>query len=106
MSISVYFRTKTLCRNVQYSGIDVDHADYSRGYYIEFAISEYDLSILEQLGYDYGIIHEDDSYILSLKSLDYQAKSKIVINSAKKISFVFTSIISFFGNMKLGSIFV
>ena len=43
----------------QYSGIEIDHADYSRGYYIEFAISEEDISILEELGYDYDVIHED-----------------------------------------------
>ena len=43
----------------RYSGIDIDHADYQSGQYIEFAISEYDLSILDALGYEYHIIHED-----------------------------------------------
>ena len=43
----------------QYSGIDIDHADYQSGQYIEFAISEHDLSILDALGYEYHIIHED-----------------------------------------------
>ena len=43
----------------QYSGIDIDHAHYSRGYHIEFAISENDINILDNLGYDYDIIHDD-----------------------------------------------
>ena len=43
----------------QYSGIDIDHAHYSRGYYIEFAISENDINILDNLGYEYDIIHDD-----------------------------------------------
>ena len=43
----------------RYSGIDIDHADYQSGQYIEFAISEHDLSILDALGYEYHIIHED-----------------------------------------------
>ena len=43
----------------QYSGIDIDHAHYSRGYYIEFAISENDINILDNLGYEYDVIHDD-----------------------------------------------
>jgi len=43
----------------QYNGIDIDHAHYNRGYYIEFAISESDITILNNLGYDYDIIHDD-----------------------------------------------
>ena len=34
----------------QYSGIDIDHADYQRNKYIEFAISSKDLSTLDSLG--------------------------------------------------------
>tara|TARA_Y100001970_G_scaffold225108_1_gene277834 strand:- start:864 stop:3068 length:2205 start_codon:yes stop_codon:yes gene_type:complete len=43
----------------QISGLDIDHANYEDGHFIEFAISEYDISILDNLGYDYEIIHED-----------------------------------------------
>ena len=43
----------------QVSGIDIDHANYIQGQFIEFAISENDLSILDNLGYDYEIIHDD-----------------------------------------------
>ena len=42
-----------------YSGIDIDHAIYQEGAYIEFAISEYDINKLINLGYDYDIIHQD-----------------------------------------------
>ena len=43
----------------QYSGIEFDHADYRRGEYIEFAISNRDLSILNNLGYEYQVVHHD-----------------------------------------------
>ena len=43
----------------QYSGIEFDHADYKRGEYIEFAISNRDLSILNNLGYEYQVVHHD-----------------------------------------------
>ena len=43
----------------QARGIDIDHANYAQGEFIEFAISENDLSILDDLGYDYEVIHED-----------------------------------------------
>ena len=43
----------------QYRGIDIDHASYLSGQYIEFSISERDLSILDALGYQYHIVHED-----------------------------------------------
>ncbi len=43
----------------QTSGIEFDHADYKHGEFIEFAISEDDISILDDLGYDYEIIYED-----------------------------------------------
>ena len=36
---------------LQTSGIDIDHASYNPGNFIEFAISEDDLLILENLGY-------------------------------------------------------
>lgn len=44
---------------LQYSGIDIDHSNYSRGNFIEFAISQNDLNILDELGYYYDVIHED-----------------------------------------------
>ena len=43
----------------QYSGIEFDHADYRKGEYIEFAISTKDLSILNNLGYEYHVVHND-----------------------------------------------
>ena len=43
----------------QHSGIDIDHADYQRGHFIEFAISNRDLSIIEELGYEVNVVHED-----------------------------------------------
>jgi len=43
----------------QTSGIDIDHANYEEGRFIEFAISESDILILNDLGYDYQIIHDD-----------------------------------------------
>ena len=43
----------------QTSGIDIDHANYEFGQFIEFAISENDIIILDNLGYDYQIINED-----------------------------------------------
>ena len=43
----------------QTSGIDIDHANYEEGRFIEFAISESDIPILHGLGYDYQIIHDD-----------------------------------------------
>ena len=43
----------------QSSGIDIDHAIYQEGRYIEFAISEYDVDKLINLGYSYHIIHEN-----------------------------------------------
>ena len=43
----------------QYTGIDIDHSTYEEGSYIEFAISENDIQKLEDIGYDYHIIHED-----------------------------------------------
>ena len=43
----------------QYNGIDIDHADYKRGHFIEFAISVKDLSVLENLGYEFHIVHDD-----------------------------------------------
>ncbi len=43
----------------QYSGIDIDHADYQRNQYIEFAISSTDLSTLDSLGYEYHVVHDD-----------------------------------------------
>ena len=43
----------------QTSGIDIDHANYEEGRFIEFAISESDILILNDLGYDYQIIHDN-----------------------------------------------
>ena len=43
----------------QYSGIDIDHAEYERGQFIEFAISTRDLSILDDLGYEVVVVHDD-----------------------------------------------
>jgi len=43
----------------QTSGIDIDHANYQHGQFIEFAISLDDISTLDNLGYDYDVIHED-----------------------------------------------
>ena len=43
----------------QTSGIDIDHANYEEGRFIEFAISDSDILILNDLGYDYQIIHDD-----------------------------------------------
>ena len=50
---------KTDISLLQYSGIDIDHSTFSSGHFIEFAISEYELSILEELGYDYDIIYDN-----------------------------------------------
>jgi len=43
----------------QNSGINIDHAIYQKGRHIEFAISEYDVEKLINLGYSYHIIHEN-----------------------------------------------
>ena len=59
----------------QVSGIDIDHANYIQGQFIEFAISEYDLSILENLGYDYLVIHEDLQRFHSHNPKDYSRTS-------------------------------
>ena len=64
----------------RYSGIDIDHADYQSGQYIEFAISEHDLSILDALGYEYHIIHEDLQvfYVQELVSISCDMNCEIL----------------------------
>ena len=41
------------------SGVDFDHAHFIHGEFIEFAVSEEDIFIIEGLGYEYEVIHDD-----------------------------------------------
>lgn len=43
----------------KHNGIDIDHAEYERGQFIEFAISTRDLFILDDLGYEVVVVHDD-----------------------------------------------
>ena len=56
----------------QYAGVDIDHANYEIGSYIEFAISDYDIDKIINLGYNYDIIHQDlEAFYVSRLTSNY-----------------------------------
>ena len=87
--VRVYSDTPQTIFTLQASGLDIDHSYREPGKWIEFAVSESRIHILDATQLSYDIIHEDlESFYASRLDSDYESRDfdlgSMVKNHRKK----------------------